>query len=286
MTDPNADFVRERARLAGIAYRMTGSHHDAEDIVQEAWIRYEHNHTAVEIPAAWLTTTVTRMSIDRIRRRATERARYVGPWLPEPVAIQPTPEEVVDTANSLTLAFLVMLDRLSPLERAAFVLVDVFGESYSSVSVILGRTEPACRQLVHRARTRMHSDRESSLVPLDDRLLQRLVAALIDDDQPTLLALLAPDVVLTSDGGADQRAARRPVVGRDRVARFLTNLSHRVVGSSITEGEVNYGACLFIHATDRSIVLTGAVRGNEIASLTVMLNQDKIAGAEDRRSLR
>jgi RNA polymerase sigma-70 factor (ECF subfamily) len=286
MTGPAVDFERERARLAGIAYRMTGSHHDAEDIVQEAWIRYEHNHSAVDVPAAWLTTTVTRMSIDRIRRRATERARYVGPWLPEPVAIQPTPEEVVDTANSLTLAFLVMLDRLSPLERAAFVLVDVFGEPYSSVSVILGRTEPACRQLVHRARTRMHAARESSLVPLDDLLLRRLVAALIEDDQPALLALLAPDVVLTSDGGADQRAARRPVVGRDRVARFLTNLSHRVVGSAVTEGDVNYGACLFIHATDRSIVLTGSVRGDEIASLTVMLNQDKIAGAEDRRSLR
>jgi len=286
MTDPSTAFERERARLAGIAYRMTGSHHDAEDIVQEAWIRYERNHSTVDVPAAWLTTMVTRMSIDRIRRVATERARYVGPWLPEPVAIQPTPDEVVDTANSLTLAFLVMLDRLSPLERAAFVLVDVFGEPYSSVSVTLGRTEPACRQLVHRARTRMHSARESSLVPLDDHLLRCLVTALIDDDQPTLLALLAPDVVLTSDGGASQRAARRPVVGRDRVARFLTNLSHRVVGSTVTEGDVNYAACLFIHATDRSIVLTGSVRGDQIAALTMMLNQDKIAGAEDRLSMR
>jgi len=286
MTGPSAAFERERARLAGIAYRMTGSHHDAEDIVQEAWIRYEHNRSTVDVPAAWLTTTVTRMSIDRIRRRATERARYVGPWLPEPVAIQPTPEDVVDTANSLTLAFLVMLDRLSPLERAAFVLVDVFGEPYSVVAATLGRNEPACRQLVHRARIRMHSARESSLVPLDDQLLRRLVAALVEDDQSALLELLAPDVVLISDGGADQRAARRPVIGRDRVARFLTNLSHRVVDSTVTEGDVNYAACLFIHATGRSIVLTGSVRGGEIASLTMMLIQDKIAGAEDRLAMR
>jgi RNA polymerase sigma-70 factor, ECF subfamily len=286
MTGASAAFEYERARLGGIAYRMTGSHHDAEDIIQEAWIRFERNYADLDVPAAWLTTTVTRMSIDRIRHVATERARYVGPWLPEPVAIEPTPDEMVDTANSLTLAFLIMLDRLSPLERAAFVLVDVFGERYSSVSATLGRAEPACRQLVHRARTRMRSARESSLVPLDDHRLRCLVTALIEDDQPALLALLAPDVVLTSDGGADQRAARRPVVGRDRVARFLTNLSHRADGSVVTEGDVNYAACLFIHGTERSMVLTGSVRGDQIASLTVMLNQDKIAGADDRRPMR
>lgn len=99
MTGPSSVFEPERSRLIGIAYRMTGSHHDAEDIVQEAWIRFERNHSVIEVPAAWLTTTVTRMSIDRIRRLATDRARYVGPWLPEPVAIQPTPDEVVDTAK-------------------------------------------------------------------------------------------------------------------------------------------------------------------------------------------
>jgi RNA polymerase sigma-70 factor (ECF subfamily) len=132
----------------------------------------------------------------------------------------------------------------------------------------------------------MRADGESSLVPLDDHLLRRLVAALVEDDQTTLLGLLAPDVVLTSDGGADQRAARRPVLGRDRVARFLTTLSRRGAGSVVTEVDVNYAACLFIHGPDRSMVVTGSTRGDQIATLTVMLNQEKIAGAEERRSMR
>ncbi len=208
MTDPTAAFERERARLTGLAYRMTGSHHDAEDIVQEAWFRFGRHHGEVDVPAAWLTTTVTRLSIDRLRRVASDRARYVGPWLPEPTSLEPTPDEVVDTADSLTLAFLVMLDRLSPLERAAFVLVDVFGERYAQVATTLGRSEAACRQLVHRARLRIRSSRESSLVPIDEDRLRRLAVALAEDDQQVLMALLSPDVVLVSDG---EPRSTRPV---------------------------------------------------------------------------
>jgi len=285
MTAPAEVFEGERSRLTGLAYRMTGSHHDADDIVQEAWIRFERYHTTVEVPPAWLTTTVTRLSIDRIRRISTERARYVGPWLPEPAAIGPTPEAMVDTADSLTLAFLIMLDRLSPLERAAFVLVDVFGEPYASVSATLGRSEPACRQLVHRARTRMRSARESSLRPLDDAHLEGLVAALVGDDPDAVLALLAPDVVLTSDGGPHRRAARRPVVGRHRVSRFLVNLSRRDPESVVTRGDVNHGACLYIRSTAGSMIVTGALRHDQIASLTLLLNPVKIEGADTRRPM-
>ncbi len=280
MTDPAAAFEGERARLTGLAYRMTGSHHDAEDIVQEAWIRFERHCVTVDVPAAWLTTTVTRLSIDRIRRVSSYRARYAGPWMPEPISLEPTPDEVVDTANSLTLAFLIMLDRLSPLERAAFVLVDVFGEPYAAVAATLGRSEPACRQLVHRARTRMRSARESSLVPIDEDRLRRLAVALVEDDQDALLALLAPDVVLVSDGGPTQHAARRPVVGRDRVVRFLVNLTRRTAGARVTEGTVNHGACLVVEAPDRTVIVTGDVLGDAIASLTLLLNPAKVDGAQ------
>ncbi len=286
MTTPDVEFEAERARLCGIAYRMTGSHHDAEDIVQEAWIRFERHRTTVDVPAAWLTTTVTRLSIDRIRRVSSDRAHYVGPWLPEPTSLEPTPDELVDTADSLTLAFLIMLDRLSPLERAAFVLVDVFGEPYAQVAATLGRNEPACRQLVHRARTQMRSARESSLAPIDGDRLRRLAVALAEDDQETLVTLLSPDVVLVSDGGPTRHAARRPVVGRDRVVRFLVNLTRRNAGAPITEGTVNHAACLVVGAPDRTVIVTGDVSGGSIASLTLLLNPAKVDGAQVPRRMR
>ncbi len=278
-------FEAERPRLTGLAYRITGSHHDAEDIVQEAWLRYEDAAGEVLSPAAWLTTVVTRLAIDRTRRVATERSHYVGPWLPEPTAIEPTPDVVAAQADSLTLAFLVMLDRLSALERAAFVLVDVFGEPYASVAHTLGRSEAACRQLVHRARASLRGADETTQRPLDDELLGRLVGALVEDDQDALLDLLAPDVVLVSDGGTGQHAARRPVVGRDRVGRFLANLSRRDPTASVTVGDVNFASCLFVRTEARTVVLTGAVRDGRVVSLTMMLNPDKVDGVERRRRM-
>jgi RNA polymerase sigma-70 factor (ECF subfamily) len=286
VTAPAVAFERERARLTGLAYRMTGSHHDADDIVQEAWLRFARHQETVEIPAAWLTTAVTRLSIDRIRRVASDRARYVGPWLPEPASLELGPDEVVDTANSLTLAFLIMLDRLSPLERAAFVLVDVFGERYTQVSTTLGRSEAACRQLVHRARSRMRSARESEFEPIDGDRLRRLVVALVEDDPDALVALLSPDVVLVSDGGPTQHAARRPVVGRDRVIRFLVNLTRRNAGAIVTEGTVNHAACLFVTSPERTVVVTADVLGDSIASFILLLNPAKIEGVAEPRRMR
>ena len=286
MTDLVETFEAERPRLLGLAYRMTGSRHDADDIVQEAWLRFEQNGKSLNIPAAWLTTVVTRLSIDRLRAVDRDRSRYVGPWLPEPTSLEPTPDGFIDTADSLTLAFLVVLERLSPLERAAFVLVDVFREPYSSVAETLGRSEPACRQLVHRARAGVRAAHESALRPLDGDLLHRLVAALLDGDPDALLALLSPDVVLTSDGGPNRKAARRPVVGPQRVARFLTNLSRREPDAMALEGGVNHGACLFIHTKHGTMVVTGSARGDVIASLILMLNPDKVEGAEHPRAMR
>lgn len=229
---------------------------------------------------------MTRLSIDHLRRIERERSRYVGPWLPEPTSLERTPDQIVDAANSLTLAFLVVLDHLSPLERAAFVLAEVFGEPYASIASTLGRSEPACRQLVHRARTRVRNARQSTLRPLDDDLLHRLVSALLADEPEALLALLSPDVVLVSDGGPQRRAARRPVVGPDRVARFLTNISRREPGAMVVEGDVNFAACLFITGKDGLIVVTGSAQGDRIASLTLMSNPDKVEGADVPRAMK
>ena len=276
-------FEAERPRLLGLAYRITGSRHDADDVVQEAWIRFERETQDLKTPEAWLTTVVSRLAIDRARVLKRERKHYVGPWLPEPTSLDLSPEELAVRADSLTLAFLIVLDQLSPPARAAFILVDVFGESYSSVATHLGRSEASCRQLVHRARAAVRGSDVSSLRPMDSGLLEQLISALVSGDDDQLITLLSPDVVLTSDGGLHRRAARRPVLGRARVVRFLTNLSRREPEASALVGSVNFGACLYIESTKGPLLLAGSVRGSTIAHINLVMNPDKLQGADQPR---
>lgn len=281
MSESTKIFASETPRLLGLAYRITGSRHDADDIVQEAWIRFQRETRELRSPEAWLTTVVSRLAIDRARVLRRDRQRYVGPWLPEPASLDLSPEELAEKADSLTLAFLIVLDRLSPAARTAFILVDVFGESYESVASCLGRSEASCRQLVHRARVIVRASEVSSLRPIDQGLLDRLVVALLSGDNDQLLALLSPDVVLTSDGGPYRRAARRPVLGRDRVARFLTNLTRREPSAAAIVGTVNFGACLYVISTKGPLLVTGSVRGSMIAHVNLILNPDKLNGADE-----
>lgn len=283
--DLAAAFAAERPRLLGIAYRMTGSHHDAEDVLQEAWLRFARHADTLARPAAWLTTVVTRLAIDRLRQVEARRAEYVGPWLPEPTALERGPEELALAADSLTLAFLIVLDSLSPLERAAFILADVFGEPYSVIAATLQRSEPACRQLVHRARSSVRAARHHEERPLDAGLLHRLMTSLIADDPEELLELLSPEIVLVSDGGPERRAARRPVVGVQRVARFLTTLSRRAPGATVGEGVVNHSACLFITTPAGPLIVTGSAVGDQIVSLVIISNPDKVSGSEVPRQM-
>ena len=283
MTQNLETFEAERPRLLGLAYRITGSRHDADDVVQEAWIRFQREIQDLKTPEAWLTTVVSRLAIDRARVLKRERKHYVGPWLPEPTSLDLSPEELAVRADSLTLAFLIVLDRLSPAARAAFILVDVFGESYSSVATHLGRSEASCRQLVHRARAAVRGSDVSSLRPMDSGLLEQLVDALVSGDDDQLITLLSPDVVLTSDGGLHRRAARRPVLGRERVVRFLTNLSRREPEASALVGSVNFGACLYIESTKGPLLLAGSVRGSTIAHINLVMNPDKLQGADQPR---
>ena len=240
-----AVFERERPRLVGLGYRLLGSLTDAEDVVQEAWIRWSRVELeSIERPAAWLTTVVSRLGLDRLRARRRAQVEYVGPWLPEPLlrpviaderATAIDPAARAELADSLTTAFLVLLERLSPDERLVLLLVDVFGESLVTASEMVHRSHDATRQLIVRARRKL-TDRDPGDTPISARtapqeqlaIATAFVGAVMSGDIAAVRSMLRPDVVLTSDGGAHHHAARRPVVGADRVSRFLVNLAKRL----------------------------------------------------------
>lgn len=229
--DAAAVFQRHRERLWRIAYGILASPEDADDLVQEAYLRWHRaDRAAVRQPEAWLVTTVTRLSIDRLRARQTERRVYAGPWLPTPlVDPAPAPDRAAEIASELSLALLVLLEKLAPEERAAFLLREVFDVGYGDIARVLGRSEVACRQVVHRARTRVRADGarfHGSPAELD-ALARQFSAALAADDYDALLALLAPDASYVSDGGGKAWAARRVVRGADKVARCTLGVARK-----------------------------------------------------------
>ena len=224
-------FEDARDRLFGIAYRMTGSVMTAEDIVQEAWLRWSGaDRGSVRNPDAWLTTVTTRLSIDHLRSAQHQRETYVGPWLPEPLVVENGPATAAEMSETLTLGFLTVLDRLEPVERAVFLLHEVFGVPFAEVASIVERTEATCRQIARRARERVR--RERSVTPVSPERQRELVGAFLQavaaGDLGTLTQVLAEDAVWVSDAGAERRAARFPVHGRDRVARFVMKTVKRV----------------------------------------------------------
>jgi RNA polymerase sigma-70 factor (ECF subfamily) len=230
MDQPHADVERYRSRLFGIAYRMLGDVEEAHDLVQETYLRWHQGGRAeVVAPEGWLVAVVTRLAIDRLRRVATERAAYVGPWLPEPLATDPPPDRDVELASDLSMALLVLLERLAPEERAAFLLREVFDAGYDEIARVLERSEPAARQMVHRARTRVRAERArfSASRTSHERLLLRFVEAVRAGDKEAVLAVLAPDATFTSDGGGKAAAARRVIRGGDRVARLFLGLQRK-----------------------------------------------------------
>ena len=220
--DRLATFERYRSRLFGIAYRMLGSVSDAEDAVQEAWVRWQGaDATAVRSAEAWLVAATTRLSIDRLRRLTTEREAYVGQWLPEPVKF-PAPDRGVEVASDLSMAFLILLERLSPEERAAFLLREVFDAGYDEIARTLDKSEAACRQMVHRARERVRRpERRFEATEDKRRLVERFMAAVSAEDRDALLQLLAEDAVLVADGGGKIPAIAQPARGGAKLAHLL-----------------------------------------------------------------
>jgi RNA polymerase sigma-70 factor (ECF subfamily) len=289
-------FEGERARLTGLAYRITGSLADAEDVVQEVWIRWAARDAAiVDNPAGWLTTVTSRLALDYLRAQRRRREVYVGPWLPDPVRTARDAEEAVELAESLTLGFLVLLDSLGPYERVAFLLGDVFGEPYPAIARILGKSEPACRQLVSRARRKLHSARSDAgtppPVPASAELLAQLMYSVLAGDEERTLSLLHPDVVLISDAGPARSAARHPIAGAERVRQLLKG-SWKLFGFKIRSSpdgrlparllEVNSSPSLVLDSPEGPIVITGEASGDQIIAIWVRLNPDKTAALEDR----
>ncbi len=295
-------FEPHRGRLFAVAYRMTGSVVDAEDCVQEAFVRWQRvDLDTVEKDEAYLVRVTSRLAIDRQRQAARRRETYVGPWLPEPLlaplgtapapasaSASASPEHEVELADSLSFACLVLLDRLSSAERAAFILHDVFGVPFDEVAHTLGRDADACRQLASRGRRKLHDVSDSEGLQLHGRArddlsssaMAALLGSLLSGDVEGCLAHLAPDVVLVSDAGPNRRAARRHVVGADRVLRLVVNLFNRDVErvSSISPVSVNGSTGLYVEHEDGPMVFTGDVDDDgRIRRVWILMNPDKIA---------
>jgi RNA polymerase sigma-70 factor (ECF subfamily) len=223
-----AAFEAQRPRLTRLAYRMLGSLADAEDAVQDAWLRWTLvDSDEVQDPAAWLTRATTRLCLDRLRAARVAREAYKGPWLPEPLIEDPV--DPVERAEDISVAFLVALERLSPLERAVLILHDVLDEDYGDIAETLGREEAACRQILSRARAHIRQARPRFGVTQDEvkRLAGAFMAAMSRSDPAALSELLAEDAILVTDGGGKRAAALRPLVGRADILRLLERLIWR-----------------------------------------------------------
>jgi RNA polymerase sigma-70 factor (ECF subfamily) len=232
--DPAAAFEPHRAYLGGLAYRMLSSMAEAEDAVQDAYIRWHRigakARAAIENPRAWLSKATTRLCLDRLKSARTQRETYVGPWLPEPVIEPEAAADPAELAQDLSVAFLLLLERLSPLERAAFLLHDVFEMSFAQVAEVLRRDEAACRQLAARARKHIEAGRPRFDARSEDqaRIAAAFLAAAGSGDPAQLAKLLAEDAVLITDGGGTVKAALNPIAGRDRVIAFVLGVRKKV----------------------------------------------------------
>ena len=214
MDDPTRTFDQLRPRLQGIAYRMLGSVAEAEEVVQDVWLRWhETDPAALDSAEAWLVTCATRLSIDRLRSAKVRREHYVGIWLPEPILTDspPTPDQLLERADEISTAFLMLLERLTPEARAAFLLREVFDADYPQVSEMIGKSEAACRQLVHRAKTQLREERPRFAVPAEvhRRLLGDFAAAITDGNLSALRSMLAEGAELIGDGGGKVPSTRR-----------------------------------------------------------------------------
>lgn len=277
--EADAVWLRHRPRLLRVAYGVLGVWSDAEDVVQDAWLRWRRAGPAtIADPEAWLVTVTTRLALDHLRRAYVKRETYVGPWLPEPV-VDDDPAEATATADSVSFALLTVLESLSPLERTVFILRDAFAYPYPDIAAILDRSEPAVRQLARRARAhvRDRSPRYDVDIDMQHDVTQRFLDASMGGRLDELLTLLAPDVELVSDTGGIVRAPRRVVVGSDKVARFVVAVAQEpglVAEFARINGEV--GILIRDHdATVRYVGITHIAQGR-IQTISLIANPDKL----------
>jgi RNA polymerase sigma-70 factor (ECF subfamily) len=275
-------FDRSRSRLFGIAYRMLGTRDDADDILQEAYIRWHKTDAAeIDTPEAWLVTVVTRLSIDRLRKASAEREVYIGPWLPEPVITGPSPQDDAELASTLSIAFLKILERLSPTERAVFLLHDVFDFDYPEIARITRKTEPAARQMIHRARERVRAGKPRFEVDRAEhrRLVEKFRAAAYAADERVLLNLFSSDIAVVSDGGGKITAARKVVRGVAKVMRLFT-IAFRSISDHVTTEivEINGESGIVEYYDGQPFaVTTFSIHDGKIVEMFRIMNPDKLS---------
>ncbi|MFF3603027.1 RNA polymerase sigma-70 factor [Streptomyces sp. NPDC002463] len=279
------EFEELRPLLFSIAYRMLGSVSEAEDAVQETWLRYDASPTTPVSPKAFLSATVTRIAIDVLRSARVRREEYVGPWFPEPLLDDPyeDPERAAELADSVSMAALLLLERLSPLERSVFVLREVFGFGFDEVASAVGRTEAACRQLLVRARRHMHDGRPRFEADRAERreLAARFFDALKGGDVDGLRSVLAADVQMVGDGGGKAPQLARAVVGADSVAKLLAVVIPRMAQVDITfePHDVNGQPGAVFRDRDGKVLHTLAldIADGRVRTIRSVINPDKLA---------
>ena len=284
--DLDAAFEANRPRMLAVAYRMLGERSDAEDVVQEAWLRWSAEpRDNVRDPGAFLVTMTSRLSLDRLRRVAARRESYVGEWLPEPVDTVIDPLDATVLAETISYGLLVVLETLSPLERVVYVLREAFGHSHAEIASMLDRSEAAIRQVASRARA--HVQERSPRFTRDDSMARlaadRFLAAAAGGDLQPFLELLAPDVELVADGGGRVRAPRLPIHGAEKVSRFLEAILRRGTPADVVEHASLNGAPGVIVRTGGVPVAAMLVDAGEgrIARVYLIANPDKLARLGD-----
>jgi RNA polymerase sigma-70 factor (ECF subfamily) len=284
MDDAAAVFLSARPRLFGIAYRMLGSSAEAEDVVQDAWLRWQQTDRSVVVePAAFLATVTTRLAINVAQSARKQRETYIGPWLPEPVDTRSDPQLGAQRGEALGLAVLLLLEKLSPSERAAYVLREAFEYTHRQIAEILEIGEANARQLVTRARKRMSGARQAAVsVAERRRLLETFIAAAQNGELEGLENLFAADVASYSDGGGVVTAARIPVLGRARVAKFIAAFaSHFWTGTSVEWVDANGEIAAMVRRDGEPLVLVSiTVAAEGIAEILWVMNPMKLAPME------
>jgi len=276
-------FEVHRPRLLAIAYGMVGSIMDAEDIVQEAWFRWNGtDRAAIREPGAYLTTVVTRLAIDRLRSARYRRETYVGPWLPEPLVreVDSDPADVVVEAESLSLALLATLERLNPVERAVFLLREIFDFDYAEIADVVEKSPSACRQIAVRARDHVGDPTRKPPATPDMDVLSAFTVAMATGDIGSLVELLAADAILWSDGGAERRAARHPIIGPRKIAAFLVGIARRGLDMGATGRPVlANGAPALLLELEGTVygVMALEIVDSAVLGVRSVINPDKLA---------